>query len=165
MEYTLGKITLPTSKGHPGSEELEDETPLEERITAYIYDNLMGRQSTFKGPFGRKQVVYADLVSTGRSLKFLENFMMCEILPALSDSEAMTTVTGLQTMLYLDETRLVQCNSISLLLASNQNFTRKIVINILQNRRKAALAIKTLQIVEIQLFQTSSVWCYIFFLA
>ena len=107
MEYTLGKITLPTSKGHPGSEVLEDETPLEERITAYIYDNLMGRQSTFKGPFGRKQVVYADLVSTGRSLKFLENFMMCEILPALSDSEAMTTVTGLQTMLYLDETRLV----------------------------------------------------------
>ena len=102
-QYTNhGKFSLEDAQK---SLDFEEELPLEERLTSYIYDNLMGRESTFKGPFGRKQVVYADLASTGRSLRFLENFVMKEVLPALSDSEAMTTVTGLQTMLYLDETR------------------------------------------------------------
>ena len=109
MEYINGKLCLDEShNGLEVVEEEDEELPLEEQLTSYIYDNLMGRESTFKGPFGRKQVVYADLVSTGRSLKFLENFMMNEVLPALSDSEAMTTVTGLQSMLYLDETRYVK---------------------------------------------------------
>ena len=108
MEYTHhGKLSLEDAQKSI-EEDVEEDVPLEERITSYIYENLMGRESTFKGPFGRKQVVYADLVSTGRSLRFLENFMMNEVLPALSDSEAMTTVTGLQTMLYLDETRYVK---------------------------------------------------------
>ena len=105
MEYGLnGKISLTLAQQGLEQEE-EEEIPVEERLTTYIYENLMGRESTFKGPFGRKQVVYADLISTGRSLRFLEHFMMNEVLPALSDSEAMTTVTGLQSMLYLDETR------------------------------------------------------------
>ena len=109
MEYINGKLCLDEShNGLEVVEEEDEEVALEEQLTSYIYDNLMGRESTFKGPFGRKQVVYADLVSTGRSLKFLENFMMNEVLPALSDSEAMTTVTGLQSMLYLDETRYVK---------------------------------------------------------
>ena len=109
MEYTnSGKISLQDAQKGLELVEEEEEPPLEERLTTYIYENLMGRESTFKGPFGRKQVVYADLVSTGRSLRFLENFMMNEVLPALSDTEAMTTVTGLQSMLYLDETRKVQ---------------------------------------------------------
>ena len=105
MEYgSNGKISLILAQ-QGLEQEVEEEIPVEERLTTYIYENLMGRESTFKGPFGRKQVVYADLISTGRSLRFLENFMMNEVLPALSDSEAMTTVTGLQSMLYLDETR------------------------------------------------------------
>ena len=115
MEYINGKLYLDEShNGLEVVEEEDEEVPLEEQLTSYIYDNLMGRESTFKGPFGRKQVVYADLVSTGRSLKFLENFMMNEVLPALSDSEAMTTVTGLQSMLYLDETRYVKKSFIHL---------------------------------------------------
>ena len=108
MEYDYnGKISLKLAKQDLEQAE-EEEIPIEERLTTYIYENLMGRESTFKGPFGRKQVVYADLISTGRSLRFLEHFMMNEVLPALSDSEAMTTVTGLQSMLYLDETRYVK---------------------------------------------------------
>ena len=124
MEYNYnGKISLKLAKQDLELAEEEEEIPVEERLTTYIYENLMGRESTFKGPFGRKQVVYADLVSTGRSLRFLEHFMMNEVLPALSDSEAMTTVTGLQSMLYLDETRYVKsiyakkseyCNRLSL---------------------------------------------------
>ena len=106
MEYdNNGKISLKDAQTGLELIEEEEEAPLEERLTTYIYENLMGRESTFKGPFGRKQVVYADLVSTGRSLRFLEHFMMNDVLPALSDVEAMTTVTGLQSMLYLDETR------------------------------------------------------------
>ena len=105
MEYNnSGQIADSNVFVSGGDDDGEEVVPLEERLTTYIYDNLMGRESTFKGPFGRKQVVYADLVSTGRSLKFLEDFMMNDVLPSVSDSQAMTTVTGLQSMLYLDET-------------------------------------------------------------
>ena len=108
MEYNnSGQIADSNVFVSGGDDDGEEVVPLEERLTTYIYDNLMGRESTFKGPFGRKQVVYADLVSTGRSLKFLEDFMMNDVLPSVSDSQAMTTVTGLQSMLYLDETRYV----------------------------------------------------------
>ena len=107
MEYNnSGQIAQSHVSMSGGDEDGENEVlPLEERLSTYIYENLMGRESTFKGPFGRKQVVYADLVSTGRSLRFLEDFMMNDVLPSVSDSQAMTTVTGLQSMLYLDETR------------------------------------------------------------
>ena len=107
MEYSnSGQIAQSNVFISGGDEDGENEVlPLEERLSTYIYENLMGRESTFKGPFGRKQVVYADLVSTGRSLRFLEDFMMNDVLPSVSDSQAMTTVTGLQSMLYLDETR------------------------------------------------------------
>ena len=81
--------------------------PLEDQLKEYINANLMGKATTLKGPFGRKQVVYADLTSTGRSLKFIEKYVTAEILPTLSDGHSMTTVTGLQTALYFDETKYV----------------------------------------------------------
>ena len=62
---------------------------------------------TFRGPFGRKQVTYADMNSAGRGVGFIEDFIRTEVMPAATDAAAlaMTTVTGLQTTMFLDEAR------------------------------------------------------------
>jgi hypothetical protein len=40
-----------------------------ERLGRYINANIIGRDVTFDGPFGRRQVVYCDYIASGKSLK------------------------------------------------------------------------------------------------
>ena len=76
-----------------------------EQLASFIRDQVVGRDTTFVSPFGIRKIVYCDFVASGRSLKFIENYVTAEILPTLSDGHTMTTVTGLQTALYFDETK------------------------------------------------------------
>lgn len=61
-----------------GEEEEEDEEkPLsnEELLARYIADNIRGGKSTFKGPFGRKEVhVYVRNYQGGYQLQFRDCF-------------------------------------------------------------------------------------------
>lgn len=45
-------------------------------------------------------VVYADYISSGRSLQFLEDYINKEVLPAYGDINTTSSVTGLQSLLY-----------------------------------------------------------------
>lgn len=77
---------------------------IEEQLKNYVSENVVGKEMTFRGPFGRKQVIYCDWLSTGRALAFLEAFVLQEVTPAFSPYSSMSTVTSLQTTLYQDET-------------------------------------------------------------
>ncbi|CRL05987.1 CLUMA_CG019101, isoform A [Clunio marinus] len=50
-------------------------------------------------------VVYADYSSSGRSLQFLEDYINKEVLPAFGDCDCTSAVTGLQSLLYNNESR------------------------------------------------------------
>ena len=41
----------------------------------YIADNVVGKDATFSGPFGRRKVVYADYTASGRALSFVEKYI------------------------------------------------------------------------------------------
>lgn len=45
-------------------------------------------------------VVYADYLSSGRSLQFLEDYINKEVLPAIGDAKCSSAVTGLQSQLF-----------------------------------------------------------------
>lgn len=45
-------------------------------------------------------VVYADYLSSGRSLQFLEDYINKEVLPAIGDAKCSSAVTGLQSHLF-----------------------------------------------------------------
>ena len=49
-----------------------------EKLAEYIRDSVIGANATFLGPFGRRTVVYADYISSGRSLRFVEDFITAE---------------------------------------------------------------------------------------
>ena len=74
----------------------EDKT----KLTSYIQDNVIGRDTTFLSPFGRKKIVYCDYTASGKSLSCIEDFISREVLPLYANTHTTTTVTSLQTTLY-----------------------------------------------------------------
>jgi len=82
-----------------------------EAILEYIYQNVIGADATFLSPFGRKKVVYCDYTASGKSLKFIEEFISNEVLPLYGNTHTTTSVTALQTTLYRHEARDIVRNS------------------------------------------------------
>ena len=44
--------------------------------------------------------LYCDYVASGKSLRFIEDYIMNEVLPSYANTHTTTTVTALQTTLY-----------------------------------------------------------------
>ncbi|XP_043682821.1 uncharacterized protein LOC122636054 isoform X4 [Vespula pensylvanica] len=75
------------------------------KLLKYIDDNVIGKNGTFFGPFGRRKVVFCDYTATGRSLQFLEEYIAKEVLPCLGDTRASTSICSLQSSLFRHEAR------------------------------------------------------------
>lgn len=50
-------------------------------------------------------MVYADYASTGRSLQFFEDYVIKEVLPGQGDVSCASSLTGLQTNIFNNETK------------------------------------------------------------
>lgn len=44
-------------------------------LATYINSNIIGNDATFVTPFGRRRIIYCDHVASGRSVKFIEDFL------------------------------------------------------------------------------------------
>ena len=83
-------------KSHSEQSSCEDKS----KLISYIDVNIVGKESTFLSPFGRKRIVYCDYTASGKSLSFIEDFIAKEVLPLYGNTHTTTTVTSLQTTLY-----------------------------------------------------------------
>lgn len=79
----------------------------------YINQNIIGKEATFISPFGRRKIVYCDYIASGRSLSFIEDYLMQEVLPFYGNTHTTTTVTALQTTLYRHEARDIIRNAVN----------------------------------------------------
>ena len=70
------------------------------KLIGHICENIIGKETTFLSPFGRKRIVYCDYTASGKSLSFIEDFIAKEVLPLYGNTHTTTTVTSLQTTLY-----------------------------------------------------------------
>ncbi len=49
----------------------KDENSFEFELARYVDENVIGQKTTFRGPFGRKRVVYCDNSTTGIKHDFM----------------------------------------------------------------------------------------------
>jgi len=67
--------------------------------------NVIGRRCLMSTPFGKQEMVYADYTASGRSLKFIEEFMVKVVAPTYGNTHTESSMTGAQTSRLREESR------------------------------------------------------------
>ncbi|HEV7321218.1 MAG TPA: aminotransferase class V-fold PLP-dependent enzyme [Ensifer sp.] len=63
-------------------------------VIADLRDNLVGAKAKIVGPYGVKDLVYADYVASGRALRVIEDFVLEEVLPYYANSHTEASYCG-----------------------------------------------------------------------
>lgn len=81
-------------------------------LLKYIKENIIGDDEIFSGPYGYRKITYCDYIASGRSLKFIEDYIRKEVLPLYANTHTTTSITGLQTTLFRYEARQLISSSL-----------------------------------------------------
>jgi selenocysteine lyase/cysteine desulfurase len=81
---------------------IQDETPLSGfrrglsgiDAVAALRDGLVGAKAKIAGPYGERDLVYADYVASGRALHQIERFVLDEVLPYYANSHTEASFCG-----------------------------------------------------------------------
>nr|XP_039261606.1 uncharacterized protein LOC120337785 [Styela clava] len=75
------------------------------KLLDFINSDIIGRDVTFHGPFGPRQILYCDYVASGKALKSIENYIQTVVLPMYGNTHTTTTVTSSQTTSFRREAK------------------------------------------------------------
>ncbi len=79
----------------------------DERLIESIRAGIIGDDRAIDGPFGPRRVTYADYTASGRSLSFIESFILEEVIPLYANTHTETSSTGLQTTRFREDARRI----------------------------------------------------------
>ena len=75
------------------------------RLIDQVAAAVVGTSHAIAGPFGSRQLVYADYTASGRSLQFIEDAMANRVLPYYANTHTETSYTGMQTTRFREQAR------------------------------------------------------------
>ena len=70
-----------------------------------IRESVIGKHHETNGPFGFRLVTYGDYTASGRSLRFIEDFITEHVLPYYANTHTESSSTGLQTTQFREDAR------------------------------------------------------------
>lgn len=74
-----------------------------ERRLAWLRSQIVGDDVEFDSPFGRRRLTYADHTASGRSLRYIENFIIKNVLPFYGNTHTSDSHVGHRTTKMLHE--------------------------------------------------------------
>lgn len=77
-----------------------------------IREAIIGGNEAMWTPFGLRRLVYADYTASGRSLRFIEDFIHDQVLPLYANTHTEASATGLQTTHFREEARAIVAESV-----------------------------------------------------
>ncbi|OMJ82068.1 hypothetical protein SteCoe_17341 [Stentor coeruleus] len=102
---------LQDSFGSKTLEEMTSEREMLEKnrpeLLEYIQENVIGDYSLFPTAYGERALVYADYIASGRSLKFIEDYIQNVVLVNYANTHTVTSWVGLQTTYFRQESRSI----------------------------------------------------------
>ena len=99
--HDLPKVTDVSSKS------TQDRFESTEEFLKFVSNDVIGNDYEFDSPFGKRKVTYCDYIASGKALKSIENYIQHKILPSYGNTHTTTTVTSLQSSMFLQEARFV----------------------------------------------------------
>ncbi|CAD5112093.1 DgyrCDS1333 [Dimorphilus gyrociliatus] len=72
-----------------------------------VRESIIGDKAAFDGPFGTKNIVYCDHVASGRSLKFIEEYMQNKVYPFYANTHTTTSICSQQISTFRNEARQI----------------------------------------------------------
>ncbi len=68
-----------------------------EELVETVRKHIVGETSTIRTAFGDKPLVYADNTASGRSIRFIEDFLLEHVMPLYANTHTTASLTGRQS--------------------------------------------------------------------
>jgi selenocysteine lyase/cysteine desulfurase len=83
-----------------------------DRLVSMVRSSVIGRHELLEGPFGLRPVIYADYTASGRSLRFIEDFIDDVVRPLYANTHTESSGTGRQTTRWREEARRIVADAV-----------------------------------------------------
>ncbi|XP_057982429.1 uncharacterized protein LOC131167616 [Malania oleifera] len=103
----ISELEAPDEQGHPFETLKINDIPCRSNTTenklSWLHSQVIGTNRTFISPFGERRITYADHTSTGRSLRYIENFILNNVLPFYGNTHTSDSHVGQRTTRMVNE--------------------------------------------------------------
>eukprot|EP00439_Symbiodinium_sp_Y106_P038368 s7301_g4.t1 len=83
-----------------------DEAAISE-LRQFLRSNTIGIDHVVKTPFGVRRLAYGDFTASGRSLRWIEDFIKDHVLPVYGNTHTLSTATARQSTFFRNEARQI----------------------------------------------------------